>query len=492
MKGPGEKKLRRSVAIFTLAAFLLLSYVLSFTWRWEYRGNLIYLVLGLYLLYNPLIVLAFLSLGLGGGAIAVIFSFLFGSLTFIITNLGLYRLPPASFLITGLISGIFLKRERNWQRQNKIDREELEANYRLLQEEQAKNTSEKEGWRKRILKYSLLREITESLSSSLSQEEISHLVTDSALYLIGRGKTALLFLVEEGKLALRAAFLSGPSGAGQTGQRGDLFVPQAPRIKSKAGDAFDRWVLKRRQNLIVADGEKDFRFRTSGGDEGGRKVRSLISSPLLWGGEVRGLLRLDSSAPDEYGASDLRLLDIVANLTSLALENAELYQRTEELAIRDSLTGLYVHKYFQERLEKELKRALTQDYPLSLVMLDIDWFKDYNDKFGHIAGDIVLRHLAKILREETAPGNLIARYGGEEFSLLLPRTDKEGARCLAEKIRRQVAGHTITLRRMETRITASLGIAVFPGDARTKASLIQKADEALYRAKRKGRNQVCI
>jgi diguanylate cyclase (GGDEF)-like protein len=200
---------------------------------------------------------------------------------------------------------------------------------------------------------------------------------------------------------------------------------------------------------------------------------------------------LDSSSPEEYAADDLRLLDIVASLTSLAMDNAELYQRTKELAIRDNLTGLYVHKYFQDRLEEELKRALIRNYSLSLVMLDLDHFKDYNDRFGHIAGDIVLRHLAKILTKEAAPGNLIARYGGEEFCLLLPRTDKEQAHGLAERVRRKIAGHIITLRRIKTGITASLGVAALPQDARTRIELIRKADEALYRAKEEG-NRVCL
>lgn len=481
MSEPQERKFRTKVAIFTIVAFLLLSYALSLiSSRLEYKGSLIHLILALHLLYNPLIVLAFLSFGLGGGAIAIVFPSLFGQLISVIAGSSLYRLPPTSFFIVGFISYILLKKERDFQRKNEIDMEELEAEYNILKEEQVKNESEKEGWPKKLLKYSILREITESLSSSLSLEEISNLVTDSALYIIGKGETALLFLVEEGKLALRA-----------TSHLGDSFDTQAG-IKSKTGDAFDRWVLKRRQNLIVTDGEKDFRFRTLTKGEGERKVRSLISSPLPRGKEVRGILRLDSSSPDEYAADDLRLLDIVASLTSLAMENAELYQRTEELAIRDNLTGLYVHKYFQDRLEEELKRALIRDYPLSLVMLDIDHFKDYNDQFGHIAGDIVLRRLAKILTEETAQGNLVARYGGEEFCLLLPRTDKEGARRLAERIRRKVAEHTITLRRIETRITVSLGVATLPQDARRRADLIRKADEALYRAKEGGKNRVCM
>ncbi len=478
MGDPRQKQFKTKVGIFTIVAFLLLSYTLSFvSVQWPYRGSLLHLALALHFLYNPLIVLAFFAFGLGGGAIAVLFPSLFGQVIWDIVGSSFYYLPLISFIIMGFICYVVLKKERNFKRKNDIEREELETEYNVLKEKLLSNECEREGWRKRMLKYSILREITESLSSSLSLEKILNLVTERALYIIGKGETALLFLVEEGGLALKATSHLGDSGP-QTG------------IKAKTGDDFDRWVLKRRQNLLVTDGEKDFRFRTFGG-KGARKVKSLVSSPLLRGREVRGILRLDSSSPEEYAADDLRLLDIVASLTSLAMENAELYQRTKELAIRDNLTGLYVHKYFQDRLEEELKRALIRNYSLSLVMLDLDHFKDYNDQFGHIAGDIVLRHLAKILTKEAAPGNLIARYGGEEFCLLLPRTAKEEAHSLAERVRRKIAGHTITFRRIKTGITASLGVAALPQDARTRIELIRKADEALYRAKEEG-NRVCL
>lgn len=469
------------IAHFTVIASFLLSCALFLAFgQLGDIAHSIHLVLALHLLCNPLIILAFLSFGVGGGTIAVIFFSLFGSFISVIAGWEFYPLTPTSFLITGVVSYILLKKEQDFQQQSEIDRERLEAEHYAFREEQVKSKSQGEGWRKKMLKYSLFREITESLSSSLSLEEILSLVTDSALYIIGKGETVLLFLTEEGRLALKAA-----SG------RGDSFDSKV-RIKAKTGDIFDKWVIRQKQDLIVTDGEKDFRFRTLAKGEGEREIKSLISSPLLWGEEVRGILRLDSSSPDEYTADDLRLLDTVAGLASLALENAELYQRTEELAIRDNLTGLYVHKYFQDRLEEELKRALARDYPLSLVMLDIDYFKDYNDRFGHIAGDIVLRHLAGVLTEETAAGNLAARYGGEEFCLLLPQTDKEKACRLAERIRKKVAENTITLRRIKTKITVSLGVAALPQDARTRADLIRKADEALYRAKEKGKNQVCI
>lgn len=482
MGEPLEKNFRTKVAIGLASTLLTCLIFLASSWGKEGRGILFEnLLLAMLFLYNPLIILSFLFFGSAGGVIAMVLSSILGLLISILARSSLYYLSSASFLTIGMISHIICRREMDFQRKKEVYLEKMEADYNVLRIERAKKEEVRKGWRKRMLKYSVLREMTESLSSTLGLEKILSLVTDSALYLIGKGETALLFLMEEGKLALRA-----------TSHMGDSPEARARVIKSKTGDAFDRWVLKQRQNLIVTDAEKDFRFRTSVKETEERKTRSLISSPILKGKEMRGMLRLDSSLPEVYYADDLRLLDILANLVSLAIENAELYRRTEELAIRDNLTGLYVHEYFQNRLEEELKRALIRNYSLSLVMLDLDHLKDYNDQFGHIAGDIVLRHLAKILADEVGEGGVSARYGGEEFCFLLPRTGKEEARQLAERIRKKVAEHTIAIRRRETKVTVSIGIATLPDDARMKTELIRKADEALYRAKEGGRDRVCL
>ena len=131
--------------------------------------------------------------------------------------------------------------------------------------------------------------------------------------------------------------------------------------------------------------------------------------------------------------------------------------------------------------------------PLSFLMIDLDYFKKYNDQFGHVAGDIVLKTVAKILDDSFGqPGNIVCRYGGEEFCVLLPDCTKENAKQLAEKVRKKIEQEKIVLRRQETNITVSIGVSTFPKDAQMKEELIYKADHALYRAKEEGRNRVCI
>jgi diguanylate cyclase (GGDEF)-like protein len=179
-------------------------------------------------------------------------------------------------------------------------------------------------------------------------------------------------------------------------------------------------------------------------------------------------------------------------LGAIAIENAQLYEHIEELAIKDSLTGLYLRRYLLERLGEEISRQLRRKKDLSFLMIDLDKFKQYNDQFGHMAGDIVLKTISMILSETFKnPGDLVCRYGGEEFSILLPDCSKEDAMTLAEELRKKIKKQDIILRKQVTHITVSIGVATFPKDAQVKDELIGRADGALYEAKSKGRDRAC-
>lgn len=163
-------------------------------------------------------------------------------------------------------------------------------------------------------------------------------------------------------------------------------------------------------------------------------------------------------------------------------------------AITDKLTGLYNHAYFKHMLELEIKRSQRQKHTVGLLMIDIDDFKRINDGLGHPAGDEILRELAKLLQKGIREVDLAARYGGEEFAIILPYSDSQGARHAAERIRTTIATHCFHCRGITApaEVTVSTGIAFFPYDASNVKVLIQKADKALYRAKRTGKNRVCI
>jgi len=189
--------------------------------------------------------------------------------------------------------------------------------------------------------------------------------------------------------------------------------------------------------------------------------------------------------------------EVAGRTAELRLAVAEL----ERLALRDGLTGLFNHRYFQEAIDAEISRAGRHKHSVGLLFIDVDSFKNYNDQVGHPAGDRLLKQLADVLAgrgdsfgRSKRVSDTAARYGGEEFVLLLPETDKEGTIITAERVRRTIASYEFERRDVQPRgyVSVSIGVACFPEDGTTKAALIEAADRALYRAKRRGRDRVCV
>ncbi len=330
----------------------------------------------------------------------------------------------------------------------------------------------------RLDRYRSLREIGESFSARLSLEDICQLAVETAYEMIPDTDTAMLFLVNKNQQKL---ILSASKKA-----------TDLPKVKSKTGDIFDKWVFKERQSLSVEDISEDFRFDYTP-LTGERHFKSLISAPMIAQSRIIGLLRLNSREKNSYSFDDLRLLDFISDLTSSAINNARLYKTTEELSTKDSLTGFYIHRYLKESLTKEVERARVNKVPLSLIMIDIDHFKDYNDKYGHSAGDKVLIGVARIIRNNAVKhSQLIARYGGEEFVVVLPNMDKEQARKLADQMRLDISQRKFSLRRKETSVTISAGVASYSDEIVKSEELLKKTDFLLYKAKKEGRNKVCV
>jgi diguanylate cyclase (GGDEF)-like protein len=200
------------------------------------------------------------------------------------------------------------------------------------------------------------------------------------------------------------------------------------------------------------------------------------------------------------GASDLELLTsedrlvlgAVASELVVAVENSRLYKLTKKLAVTDELTNLANYRNLQTRLEEEIERSQRYDKRMSLLMIDTDDFKSFNDAYGHMAGDTALADLAGVLRESVREVDLVARYGGEEFSIILPETDTPGAFVVAEKVREAVAGHVFVDANGEAccSLSVSIGIATYPTHAWDRESLLREADDALYDAKNGGKNRV--
>lgn len=220
-------------------------------------------------------------------------------------------------------------------------------------------------------------------------------------------------------------------------------------------------------------------------------VRSVVTLPLVSSERTLGVLLLYSPAPGAFSDRQTAYFTAVAKQLAIALENAQLFIKTRELSYRDPLTGLFNRRYFEEALEREVRRAIRYNLPLSLLMADIDHFKIYNDSQGHHQGDNVLKEVTARLMENTRQVDIVARLGGEEFVVILPMTTKTHARLVAEKLRRSVEETKIAGEEVLPggRLTISLGLAAYPEDASYPTGLVQAADAALYAAKRKGRNR---
>ncbi len=321
-----------------------------------------------------------------------------------------------------------------------------------------------------------IKDLADKLSSLLSVDEVVKNVAEKTFEIFKGNARVVLYLIDNKNNELNLSYT--------------IKDDNRQTIAMKKGGILDRWVVKNMKNLLVRDIRKDFRFSVDE-EEREEDFVSLISKPLVSESNLTGILRVDNSEESVFDQHELRILDIIGELAAVALENAKLYRQTEELAIRDSLTGLYVHRYFMERLEEEVKRALRSSSTFALLMLDIDNFKEFNDKHGHIAGDLALKNIGKILMSKASAGDIVCRYGGEEFAFIILNCTKKKALELAHQIRKEIQESSVLLRRQKKFVTISIGVAMFPADAKLKDDVIMEADKFLYQAKAKGKNTVC-
>jgi diguanylate cyclase (GGDEF)-like protein len=330
------------------------------------------------------------------------------------------------------------------------------------------------------LRINSLKDILEKLNQSLELDTVAEALVDNAFSLVAHNKgDCLLYLVEPSNQKLYL-FKTKKEDPGVV-------------IKTKEGNIFDFWVSRHATPLLIEDIKNDFRFdpeKAVSMDQ--RKVLSLVSAPLISQNKFLGIIRLDNPVANFYSQDDLRFLVAISDLGAVALENSELFKKTQDLAIHDALTSLYAKGYFLERLKEEFTRCRRNDIPLALLLLDIDYFKNYNDEFGHTAGDIVLKKVSKTIADSLANLNpVISRFGGEEFCAVLSGIQEDKIASIAESLRLAIEKENIVLRRVDTHITASIGLVLLNDDVVDEEDLIRRADKAMYTAKQKGRNRVC-
>lgn len=240
-------------------------------------------------------------------------------------------------------------------------------------------------------------------------------------------------------------------------------------------------VIKSRKDLFINDTKslRDFGLTP--------ETKNISVIPLIAQKEIISAALIKNTNKVDHG----KFLILVQQL-ALEIKRISLFDDVERLSITDGLTGAFLRRHFLERLKGEMLRTTKSRMEMAFIMADLDFFKKCNDSFGHLVGDVVLEEVADILKKNVREIDLVARYGGEEFCILLPETNKTGAYAVGERIRKAVEEQRIKAYDESIKMTISMGISVFPGDSSNIEELIEKADEALYKAKEEGRNKVCL
>lgn len=326
----------------------------------------------------------------------------------------------------------------------------------------------------------MFHKIMEGLRRELSFPDLLKLIITCVTQGLGYDRAGL-FLLDESRKRLRQV----------------IGIDTQGRFETDAKIAFP--VVRRRGASIMSDlvqGYRKFFFthhirKKLPGANVARGVTSNANVPVQVSAKrIIGVLAVDNLFTQRrITRRDVMVLKNFATQAGLVIESIRLHEEVRQLSVTDELTGLFNRRYFERRLEEELVRARRYSRPLSFLYIDLDRFKSINDRFGHTAGDEVLRFCAKLLQTSTRSVDTVARIGGEEFAVLLPETPQEGAVTLAERLVKRFASSRPPLPGLDTRVTLSIGVAAYPKQ-KSKDELYRVADQRLYQAKALGRNQV--
>jgi diguanylate cyclase (GGDEF)-like protein len=262
-------------------------------------------------------------------------------------------------------------------------------------------------------------------------------------------------------------------------------------LKFKIESPIAKYFLKRETPLFIDDLEKEYVL--SNYAKKLKKTGLSLIAPIINQGRLQGIIGIGEKL---YGHSftqtDYELFHVLINIISISIENALHYEEVKNLSLTDAMTNLHNYRYFSIRLKEELNRARRNKANVSLLIIDIDHFKNYNDTLGHQAGDEALRSLGKVLKLAVRDEDIVSRYGGEEFCIILPGISRSSMEILGERLRQRIEEYQFYKEQVQPigKLTISLGGATFPDDARNPDELIQRADQALYEAKNMGRNQI--
>ncbi len=336
--------------------------------------------------------------------------------------------------------------------------------------------------RRKVKEFEALYQLGQTMTSTFNLQDILTRISQTVSTLLHAQAMSLMLLSPDGRS------LTTVAGYNLTDEA--LQAVEAIRARHDLSPCLV--AVREKRSVAIADLSADTVYgpRLQAALE--RGYRSFLAIPLIAQDRALGCMNLYLTERHEFDADEIQLLSTFASQAAISIENARLFEETRQLAITDELTGLANHRQFYQQLAREVRRAQRYKRPLTLLMLDLDRFKQYNDRFGHLAGDQALRETAEVLRRNARDVDILARYGGEEFAIILPETDLERAIIHAERTRVAIAGHAFRGKDSNPQgdLTVSIGAATLTPGIRKIEELVYDADQALYRAKTQGRNRL--
>jgi diguanylate cyclase (GGDEF)-like protein len=333
--------------------------------------------------------------------------------------------------------------------------------------------------RKKLEEFSIFHDMAKALTSTLQLDQVLKTIMDKIQEFLCPDTWSLL-LVDEKTNELYFQIATGEG------------AEKLKDVRLKMGAGIAGWVAQTGQAAIVPDVSQDKRFYSEVDKKTEMRTQSIVCVPIRSKERALGVIELiNYMGQRKFDDADLILLQAMADYVAIALENALHVQRIHELTITDDVTELYNVRHLNFVLDTEIYRSDRYNYSFSLIFIDLDHFKEVNDTYGHLVGSKLLREIAELLRGSLRLIDYAFRYGGDEFVVLLPQTDKEHAYVAARRLRERLNQHRFLPQEgLNLPLTASIGLATYPIDAKSKAELIRMADEAMYLVKNTTRNNI--
>jgi diguanylate cyclase (GGDEF)-like protein len=335
--------------------------------------------------------------------------------------------------------------------------------------------------RRKVREFEALYQLGRTMASTFNLQDILTRISQTVSSLLHAHAMSLMLLSPDGRVLSTAAGYN----------LFDEALQAAEAIRTRQGSSPSLIAVREKRPVAIPDLKADTVYGPWLQAAGKQGYASFLAIPLIAQDRALGCMNLYLTERHDFDEDEIQLLSTLASQAAISIENARLFEETRQLAITDDLTGLANHRQFYHQLAREVRRAQRYKRPLTLLMLDLDYFKDYNDRFGHLAGDQALRETAEILRRNAREVDILARYGGEEFAIILPETDLDRAAIQADRIRTAIASHAYRGKHSNPAgdLTVSIGVATLTPELRRIEELVQRADQALYGAKSQGRNR---